>query len=154
MVDKMEYEILKKLCEFGLNQRKIADEMGFTQTKVSRLLRKYGLKTKNTPKGGKVKVYAKCLNCENEIDSHKKYCNNLCQQKFQSNLIVEAWINGEVEGHTKSYSLKDPIRKFLLEKADYKCTECGWDEKNPVTGKVPLQIDHIDGNGVIVKKKI
>jgi 5-methylcytosine-specific restriction endonuclease McrA len=40
----------------------------------------------------------------------------------------------------------NPIRKYLFEEAKYKCTECGWCKKNPSTGKVPLTIDHIDGN--------
>jgi len=34
----------------------------------------------------------------------------------------------------------------MLKKADYKCEICGWGEINPFTGKVPLEIHHIDGN--------
>ena len=38
------------------------------------------------------------------------------------------------------------IRNFLIEEAGNKCTECEWDKVNPVTGKVPLEVDHIDGD--------
>jgi hypothetical protein len=34
----------------------------------------------------------------------------------------------------------------MLEKANYACELCGWSEVNPETGKVPVQIHHIDGN--------
>jgi Zn finger protein HypA/HybF involved in hydrogenase expression len=27
-----------------------------------------------------------------------------------------------------------------------KCSNCGWNQKHPVTGHSPLEIDHIDGN--------
>lgn len=34
----------------------------------------------------------------------------------------------------------------MLQKHNYKCEKCGWGEVNPSTGKIPLQIHHIDGN--------
>ncbi len=27
-----------------------------------------------------------------------------------------------------------------------KCTRCGWNERHPVTGKLPIEVEHIDGN--------
>jgi ssDNA-binding Zn-finger/Zn-ribbon topoisomerase 1 len=33
-----------------------------------------------------------------------------------------------------------------MEKFGERCTICGWSKKNLATGKVPLEIDHIDGN--------
>ena len=29
---------------------------------------------------------------------------------------------------------------------EYKCSKCGWGERNPYTGMLPLEIEHIDGN--------
>jgi len=34
----------------------------------------------------------------------------------------------------------------MLEKAKHKCTLCGFDTPHPVSGKPPLQIDHINGD--------
>jgi hypothetical protein len=34
----------------------------------------------------------------------------------------------------------------MLEKAEYKCSKCGWGECNPYTQKIPLEIHHRDGN--------
>ena len=40
--------------------------------------------------------------------------------------------------------------KYLMsnefEKYDNKCCRCGWSETNPTSGKIPLQIHHIDGD--------
>jgi 5-methylcytosine-specific restriction endonuclease McrA len=38
------------------------------------------------------------------------------------------------------------IRDHLLEKCDYKCSRCGWGERNIFTGKIPLELEHRDGN--------
>lgn len=100
----------------------------------------------------KKKKVSECLNCGcsfefSESQSTGKYCSNKCQQEFQSNKRVQEWIFGISEG-TKShgYALSGPIRKYLLDSADNKCSQCGWCQVNKKTGKVPLQIDHIDGN--------
>jgi hypothetical protein len=34
----------------------------------------------------------------------------------------------------------------LIAKYGERCSQCGWAERNPVTGKVPITIDHIDGD--------
>lgn len=44
------------------------------------------------------------------------------------------------------YQLSSHIRKYILDKFDNKCCECGWCEVNLYTGLVPLEIDHIDGD--------
>lgn len=33
-----------------------------------------------------------------------------------------------------------------MEKYDNKCEICGWGETNPTTGKIPLQVHHINGD--------
>lgn len=37
-------------------------------------------------------------------------------------------------------------QEYLFDKYQSKCSECEWNKKHPVTGTVPLEIDHIDGN--------
>jgi Zn finger protein HypA/HybF involved in hydrogenase expression len=34
----------------------------------------------------------------------------------------------------------------MFEKYDNKCARCGWAEINPTSGKIPLEVEHIDGN--------
>jgi hypothetical protein len=40
------------------------------------------------------------------------------------------------------------VRRYLLEKIGEHCEmpDCGWDKRNPVTGKVPLTVSHKDGD--------
>lgn len=33
-----------------------------------------------------------------------------------------------------------------MEKTKNKCQLCGWSKKNIITNKVPLEVDHLDGN--------
>ena len=44
------------------------------------------------------------------------------------------------------YGLSKYIRRYLLEKHNYKCEKCGWGEKNEFIGTIPLEIHHIDGD--------
>jgi rubrerythrin len=87
-----------------------------------------------------------CLNCGNVISNRNKYCNNTCQQTHQTSSLVERWLNGENLIRKGGTSIPTWMRKFLLEETNYKCSECGWGEKNPYTNTVPLDIDHIDGD--------
>lgn len=38
------------------------------------------------------------------------------------------------------------IRKYLFEKYENKCCECGWNKINTHTGNIPLTVEHINGN--------
>lgn len=88
-----------------------------------------------------------CLNCGKELDySAKKYCSNKCQTEFQYKDYISKWKSGEVDGISGKYEVSNHIRRYLFEKYDSSCQVCGWDEQNPYTGLVPLQIHHIDGN--------
>jgi len=89
-----------------------------------------------------------CLNCGNET-TRPKYCSIACSSEARKNgtsLDIESWLQGEIPMSSKSGVLRDAARKFLYEHAGHKCTECGWAEVNPSLGKVPLCVDHIDGD--------
>ena len=42
--------------------------------------------------------------------------------------------------------LKTVVRNFIFKKFDNECCECGWSEVNPFSGRVALEVDHIDGD--------
>jgi hypothetical protein len=93
---------------------------------------------------------AKCVGCSKEFSynpSQKNgiYCSNKCQMKYQQNLYVDGWLRGVNSGGT-GFELSKHIRNYLIEQSDNKCSQCGWNEINPHTGNIPLQIDHIDGD--------
>jgi Zn finger protein HypA/HybF involved in hydrogenase expression len=38
------------------------------------------------------------------------------------------------------------IKSYFIRKHGERCMDCGWDKRNPSTNKVPIEIEHIDGN--------
>lgn len=74
----------------------------------------------------------------------KVFCSNKCQTDFKHIIFINEWLVGKRKVVTKNIS--GYIKRFLLEKYENKCSLCGWNKKNPSTGKVPLEVDHQDGN--------
>lgn len=87
-----------------------------------------------------------CLNCGKPIPKRNKYCDNQCQADFQGKQYILRWKKGEEDGLSGTYQTSKHIRKYLLEKNNNKCQLCGWGEKNPFTGNIPLELEHLDGN--------
>jgi hypothetical protein len=86
-----------------------------------------------------------CLHCGNPCI--KKYCSFDCQHKFSRIKKLEDWKSGTLIGFSgKTKQIKKFIRAFLLEKYQYRCCKCGWNEKHPITGNHPLEVNHIDGD--------
>ncbi len=87
-----------------------------------------------------------CLNCQNLINNKKKFCNNQCQKEYEYKEYINNWKNNRTSGIRGSYQTSLHIKRYLMEKYNNKCARCGWGEKNPYTNKIPLEIEHIDGN--------
>lgn len=88
-----------------------------------------------------------CLNCgKSLINKQEKYCSVECQTQYRRNQYITLWKQGEELGWTKSSGLSEHIRNYLLEKVGYKCQKCGWGIRHTITGRVPLEIHHIDGD--------
>ena len=91
-----------------------------------------------------------CLNCGNELQNKQtKYCCQKCQVDYQQKQWEEKWFSGEISGFSETDhwgNIPDRIRTYLFNKYDSKCSKCGWGEVNPFTGRVPLEVEHIDGD--------
>lgn len=92
--------------------------------------------------GSYIKQRRKCARCGLNISS-LKYCSSKCRKAYAREIIVEKWLNGH---NIAGEYLPVAIRSYLLEKANNCCSKCEWNEMHPITKKVPLEIDHIDGN--------
>lgn len=75
------------------------------------------------------------------------YCSVKCQQAYQHEQYIQKWLAGDVDG-SKAFGevTSSHVRRYLMEREGAKCVVCGWGERNPHTGRVPLHLDHIDGN--------
>lgn len=91
-----------------------------------------------------------CLNCGKTIiiylATSGKFCSHECQQEYQYKEYINKWKSGEITGLNGNFYISNYIRRYLFEKHHNKCEKCGWSEINKHTGRIPLQIHHIDGN--------
>ena len=89
-----------------------------------------------------------CLNCNKELKNKQiKYCSTKCQFDYQQKQWEQKWLSGEIICETNQWqNIKDRLRTYLFKKYNNKCSICGWGEVNPYTGKIPLEVEHIDGN--------
>lgn len=107
-------------------------------------------KTESPDTTRKRKYLKLCINCECEyygIRLDQKYCSLKCQNDYQRAEKLRMWKSGEIEGWSgETFQLKSFVRNYIKRKYDNKCSKCGWAEIHPITGNVPIEINHIDGN--------
>lgn len=109
--------------------------------------RSCAVKTNNTtqPKRKK-KDSRECASCGVKT-YNAKYCTNKCQYAYTNSQRIDQWLNGDVAaGSSDSGFMSKTVRNWMLEQADHKCTRCGWNEIHPLTGKCPLEVDHVNGD--------
>lgn len=89
-----------------------------------------------------------CLGCSTELIKHNThYCSNQCQRDLEYKEYISKWKLRQVDGNRgiNAKNISGHLLRYLREK--YKvCDLCGWDKRNFVTNKVPLEVDHIDGD--------
>ena len=87
------------------------------------------------------KVDKFCLNCGKKIKKYT-YCNNTCSAEYKKKQIFIKIENCEFSFK----NIEKWIKLYLIHKYGEKCMECGWNKKHTITGKVPIQMNHKDGN--------
>ena len=100
------------------------------------------------PKRTQGRVKPTCLNCNNEINGryNRKYCSNKCQNDKTQKDILNKVQNEEFDKLGNKASIDRTSKKYLIKTYGEKCMKCGWDEVNEWTKKVPIELNHIDGN--------
>lgn len=89
----------------------------------------------------------KCRVCGKELQRARySYCSNVCQHEFQYQTYIEKWNAGEVSGLLSIGIVSSHVKRYLRRKYGNRCCLCSWAKENPITKKVPLVADHIDGN--------
>ena len=147
---KYDYNSLNKwINEENLSYEEIGRKYGVTGNAIKKAAKRIGItllprKDLKNSKGEKVR---KCINCGKILDyTASKFCSKHCQMDFRYKEYISLWKSGKVDGVIGKADISLHIRHYLFEKHHSKCQICGWSQINPVTGKVPLQIHHIDGD--------
>ena len=88
-----------------------------------------------------------CTNgCGGEIkQGATKYCSLRCHINFEYKARVALLKRGEYPAYEGTGGATF-IRRFLRVHYEDKCARCGWNEKNSITGRSPLEVEHIDGD--------
>jgi predicted restriction endonuclease len=90
------------------------------------------------------------LNCGKKFHafytSFGKYCSLNCQHEYLFKKRVKNWLDGNDNPVNTNSLLKPWARRYLFGVFNNKCCLCGWGEMNKSTGKIPLEVDHIDGD--------
>ncbi len=71
-----------------------------------------------------------------------KYCSFKCQQTFRRRELVRLLEAGNYSALTTTAFL----RRYLVDRLGERCTRCGWAERHFATKRVPIEVEHIDGN--------
>lgn len=100
--------------------------------------------------------YSECGTLFDTFKVHRRYCSDTCSRKSYrqgggKELIleshkIESWFSGKWNGGS-STKLSKVVRRYVLERFNFSCTVCGFNEKHPSDGSVVVEIDHIDGDG-------
>lgn len=95
---------------------------------------------------GEVRIPSTCSVCGLPLGKNaKEFCSGACAIDAAYRVRVVEWQAGVRSGGTWRgvYAF---VRRWLLETFGEHCSTCNWSERNPATGKVPLQVDHISGD--------
>lgn len=90
--------------------------------------------------------YGLCLMCDNPIRKGTMFCKVKCRQEHTQKTYIADWLAGDRDGKCGEGAISSHIRKWLFEKYDHKCQECGWSKVHVITGRIPLTVNHKDGN--------
>lgn len=90
-----------------------------------------------------------CLSCSVQFVKGRNrsgnFCSLQCNADHRQVMFIQNWLNGKENG-SSGEGVSERIRKWLHERHNSSCQKCKWSEVNPTTGKIPLTINHIDGN--------
>ena len=88
-----------------------------------------------------------CPACNVVVENlRSRYCSLRCQMEFQHRVYIRRWLAGELHGARGEGCVSKHIRRWLYERASSRCEKCGWSRVHPVTGMVPLTVNHINGD--------
>lgn len=81
-------------------------------------------------------------------ESRSTFCTQRCSIDYNQEQAVSAWKEGKRRGTVgiKAFKIAPFVRRYMIEKVGGRCQNCGWNTTHPITGEVPLEIHHLDGD--------
>lgn len=96
----------------------------------------------------KVERRTHCLKCNIRIlGSGRFYCSRRCNNAHKKDNFKDKFTEAFLSNSLKpGGSTTRAIRKHLIRTVGERCQECGWARRHKVTGRVPVEVHHRDGN--------
>jgi len=70
------------------------------------------------------------------------FCSIHCSAQYRVRATFELLEAGEY----KLVTNRSLLRRYLIQRFGKRCARCGWNQRNVKTGKIPVEVEHIDGN--------
>lgn len=84
-----------------------------------------------------------CAQCGKKLRRRQdKYCSFKCHHDRQFALRAAKLESGAYS----TYSCNQFIRRYLIRRLGERCSRCGWAQRHTKTGRIPIEVEHIDGN--------
>src|SRR5579871_6049355 len=85
-----------------------------------------------------------CSNgCGKKTNPGRTYCSCQCANADRAKVATATFIaTGGRYGYVSARRVATCLRTCLGER----CSRCGWAERNPKTGRIPVEVEHIDGD--------
>jgi hypothetical protein len=78
---------------------------------------------------------------------NRQFCSWACWERDRHELWIERWKRGEFNpNHQEHGVVHVKIKRWWIEHFGERCSVCGWDMPHPLTGRVPLERNHINGD--------
>lgn len=135
---------LENLVSQGLSQHAISRHLNLCQSTVRRHIAKYGLKTIQTGRTS----FRPCQYCNvvYSADNTKQlFCSGKCHQAYVHEQYIQRWLANQEDG-CKCGKVSGHVRRWLGLQRGEQCWQCGWNQQHSADGRVPIEVDHIDGN--------
>ena len=136
-------EEITKLRESGISYREIARIVGLSKNAVRQHIVGQPCKRRR-------KEPTPCVFCGKSINGTRvsSYCGPKCHADWEYTDYISRWKIGNATGNIgkDAEQISAHVRRYMFEKYCGVCCKCGWCQENKFTRKVPLQVNHIDGN--------
>ena len=147
-----EKDNLQKLIDEGVTYERIGKNYGCSGANIKKQAKKLGIPLKERRKVNPSETFnkntgKKCLNCGNPVGGrNSNFCSTECKKEYEYKKLVVDWKSGKITGGDINGAPRKFLRRYFLEKANYCCEKCGFNENNPYTGLSILQLHHKDGD--------
>lgn len=87
-----------------------------------------------------------CVICGKDVEKKgSPFCSSTCSYEQRRRDLFAKYDLTENLSTVEGFQGRS-AKAYLVGKRGERCENCGWCDRNPVTGRVPIDLDHVDGN--------